>query len=124
MDDRITFGFFLVSLFCISLLRISARYKWRRHGYLPPANGGGVSPCAGSAERSPLSCTDRLWDLRVRTIAYVGRLFHSLFPFPSFLLHWLGQPRRSAPKERDNVTAACEQGPVNHHSISSACHEP
>jgi len=29
-------------------------------------------PCAGSAERSPLSCADRSWDLWVRTIAYVG----------------------------------------------------
>jgi len=36
------------------------------------ATGGGVSPCAGSAERSPLSCADPLWDLWVRTIAYVG----------------------------------------------------
>jgi len=37
--------------------------------------GGEVSPCAGSAERLPLSCTDRLWDLWVCTIAYVERLF-------------------------------------------------
>jgi len=59
-------------LCCLFLLWISARYKWRRHGFLPPTTGGGVSPCAGSAERSPLSCTDRLWDLWVRTIAYVG----------------------------------------------------
>jgi len=67
--------------------------------------GDGVSPCTGSAERSPLSCTDRLWDLWVHTIAYVGCLFHSLFPFPSHHLYWLSQPRRSAPKEGDNVTA-------------------
>jgi len=80
--DGITFRCFLVSLFSSSLLWISARYKWRRHGCLPPVNGCGVSPCAGSAERSPVSCTDRLWDLWVRTIAHVGWLFHSLFPFP------------------------------------------
>jgi len=72
MEDRITFGCFLVSLFSSSLLWISARYKWRRHGFLPPANGGEVSPRTRSAERSSLSCTDRLWDLWVRTIAYVG----------------------------------------------------
>jgi len=36
------------------------------------SSGGGLSPCAGSAERLPLSCTDGLWDLWVRTIAYVG----------------------------------------------------
>jgi len=27
------------------------------------SSGGAFSPCAGSAERSPLSNTDRLWDL-------------------------------------------------------------
>jgi len=72
MEDGITFGCFLVSLVSSSLLWISARYKWCRHEFLPPANGGGVSLCTGSAERSPLGCTDRLWDLLVRTIAYVG----------------------------------------------------
>jgi len=36
------------------------------------SSGGGFSPCAGSAEQSPLSSTDRLWDLWVCTIAYVG----------------------------------------------------
>ena len=34
--------------------------------------GGGVSPCARSAERSSFSWTDRLWDLWVHTVAYVG----------------------------------------------------
>ncbi|KAF8247166.1 hypothetical protein K440DRAFT_629671 [Wilcoxina mikolae CBS 423.85] len=37
---------------------------------LPPTTGGGLSPCAGSAERSPSSGTDRLRDLRGRTRAY------------------------------------------------------
>jgi len=27
------------------------------------SSGDGFSPCAGSAEESPLSCTNRLWDL-------------------------------------------------------------
>jgi len=34
-------------------------------------SGGGFSPHAGSAEWSPWSCTDQLWDLSVRTIAYI-----------------------------------------------------
>ena len=78
------FLLFSALLFSSSLLWISARYKWCRHGFLPPANGGGVSLCAGSAERSPLSCTDWLWDLWTHKIAYVEWLFHSLFPFLLF----------------------------------------
>ena len=71
------FGCFLLFL-CFLLISalyfvwISARYKWRWHGFLPSANGDGVFPCAGSAKRSPLSCTDRLWDVWICTIAYVG----------------------------------------------------
>jgi len=38
------------------------------------SSGGGVSPCAGSTEWLPYG-TDRLWDLWVRTFAYVERLF-------------------------------------------------
>jgi hypothetical protein len=38
------------------------------------SSGGGVSPCAGSAEWL-LYGTDRLWDLWVRTFAYVEQLF-------------------------------------------------
>ena len=37
-------------------------------------SGGGVSLCAGSAEWLPYG-TDRLWDLSVRTFAYVELLF-------------------------------------------------
>jgi len=70
--DGTTFGCILVFLSSSSLLWISARFKCHRQGLLPPATGGGVSPWAGSAERSPLGFTDQLWDLWVRTIAYVG----------------------------------------------------
>jgi hypothetical protein len=38
------------------------------------SSGGGVSPSARSAEWLPYG-TDRLWDLWVRTFAYVERLF-------------------------------------------------
>jgi len=66
------------------------------------SSGGGVSRCAGSTERLPYG-TDRLWDLWVRTFAYVERLFDC---FHSFLhLYGFMQPRGSAPKEGDNVMA-------------------
>ena len=38
------------------------------------SSGGEDFPCAGSAEWLPYS-TDRVWDLRVHTFAYVERLF-------------------------------------------------
>jgi hypothetical protein len=34
-----------------------------------------------------IQCTNGLWNLLVRTIAYGGGLFHSLFLFPMFLLY-------------------------------------
>ncbi|KAF8242957.1 hypothetical protein K440DRAFT_615053, partial [Wilcoxina mikolae CBS 423.85] len=37
---------------------------------VPRTTGGGHSPCAGSTERSPSRCTDRLRDLRGRTREY------------------------------------------------------
>jgi len=66
------------------------------------SSGGGVSPCAGSAEWLPYG-TDRLWDLWVRTFAYVERLFDYCHSF--LLLYEIMQPRGSAPKEGDNVMA-------------------
>jgi len=60
------------------------------------SSGGGVSPCAGSAEWLPYG-TDGLWDLWVRTFAYVERLFDRCYSF----LHLYG----SAPKEGDNIMA-------------------
>jgi len=68
------------------------------------SSGGGVSLWAGSAERLPYG-TDRLWDLWVRTIAYVERLFDCFLSFPFLLLYGIMQPRGSAPKEGDNVMA-------------------
>ena len=77
------------------------------------SSGGGVSPCAGSAEWLPYG-TDRLWDLWVRTFAYVERLFDCCHSF--VLLYGIMQPRGSAPKEGDNVMARLHvtcQGPGN-----------
>jgi hypothetical protein len=48
------------------------------------SSGGGVSPCAGSAEWLPYG-TDRLWDLWVRTFAYVERLFDCLLSFSTLV---------------------------------------
>jgi len=81
MEDEITFGCFLFLSSLLPTLWISAWYTWRQHGFSPPTDVIGLSPCAGSSERSPLSCTDRLWDLWVHTIAYVELLFHCLSPF-------------------------------------------
>jgi hypothetical protein len=56
------------------------------------SSGGGFSLCTGSAERSQLSCTVRLWDLWVSTIAYVELLFHCFFPFLQFSYTGCGSP--------------------------------
>jgi len=66
------------------------------------SSAGGVSPCTGSAEWLPYG-TDRLWDLCVRTFAYVEQLFNCFHPF--LLLYGIMQPRGSAPNEGDNVMA-------------------
>jgi len=50
-----------------------------------------------------LSGTDWLWDLCVRTFAYVERLLDCFLSF--LLLYGFMQPRESAPKEGDNVMA-------------------
>jgi len=48
------------------------------------SSGGGVSPCAGSAEWLTYG-TNRLWDLWVRTFAYVERLFDCFLSFPTLV---------------------------------------
>jgi len=88
------------------------------------SSGGGVSSCAGSAEWLPYG-TDRLWDLWVRTFAYVEWLFDCCLSF--LLLYGIMQPRGSAPKEGDNVMARLHvtcPGPGNTRFILSARHEP
>jgi len=72
---------------------------------LPPATGGGGSPCAGSAERStcavPIgSGTYQIVRERTQNICLI--VFIS-FPFLSF--YGRLQPRGSAPKEGDDVMA-------------------
>jgi len=87
MEDGITFACFLVSLFSSSLLWISARYKWRRHGFLPPSESvkwRWIFPVRQIHRKVTLHGTDRLPDLWVRTIAYVERLFDCILSI-SFL---------------------------------------
>jgi hypothetical protein len=72
------FGCFLVSLFSSYLLWISARYKWRRHGFyhlLISINGRWSFPVRQIHRKVTLHGTDRLRDLWVRTIAYAEQLF-------------------------------------------------
>jgi hypothetical protein len=112
----ITFGYFLLlssRLLCLHLGPVPSVSAW---GY-PPPTVGGVSPYTVSRKWSSLSCSNRLWHIWVRTYAYIGRLLHSLFLFPSILLHWLRHPWSSVPKERDNLTTVRYQGPGNIHSI-------
>jgi len=54
------------------------------------SSGGGVSPCAGSAEWLPYG-TDRLWDLWVRTFAYVERLFDCFLSFSTLVRVYAAQ---------------------------------
>ena len=54
------------------------------------SSGGGVSPCAGSAEWLPYG-TDRLWDLWVRTFAYVERLFDCFLSFSTLVRDYAAQ---------------------------------
>jgi len=84
---RYHFGCFLVSLFSSSLLWISARYKWRRHGFYHlciSVNGRWSFPVPRIHRMVTLRGTDLLWGLWIRTIAYVERLFDC---FLSISLH-------------------------------------
>jgi len=54
------------------------------------SSGGGVSPCAGSAEWLPYG-NNRLWDLWVRTFAYVERLFDCFLSIPTLVRVYAAQ---------------------------------
>jgi hypothetical protein len=82
---------------------------------LQPTNRGGVSLCTESAERSPLSVpigcgTHGFVRLRLEDDCFIPC-------FLSFisLIYWLWQPRRSGPREGDNVTATHNPRPGKHH---------
>jgi hypothetical protein len=54
------------------------------------SSGGGVSPCAGSAELLPYGI-DRLWDLWVRTFAYIEQLLDRFLSFPTLVRVYTAQ---------------------------------
>jgi len=123
MEDGITFGCFLVSLFSSSLLWISAQYKWHRHGFFPPSESVKWR-LIFQVRHIRRKVVIELYRSLVRLMGSYDRVHRMivsfLFLFPSILIYWLWQPRRSAPEERDNVTARSHvtcPGPGNPHSI-------
>jgi len=85
---------------------ISAQYKWRRHGFLPPPETTQVEMEFPRAPDPPngyymvlIGCGTYGF-VRLRTLN--GCLIVS---FPFLLLYGFMQPRGSAPKEGDNVMA-------------------
>jgi len=67
------------------------------------SNGGEVSPCAGSAERLPSAVLIGCGTYGFVCLRTLNGCLIVFFPF--LLLYWFMQPRGSAPKEGDNVTA-------------------
>jgi len=130
MQDGISFRRFLVSLFSSSLLWISAQYKWRRHGFLPTSESimwRWIFPVRLIRRKDAIQLNRSVVGL-MSSYDCVHRMIVSfMFPFPSSFLYWLWQPRRSAPKERDNVMARSHvtcPGPGNPHFIWAARHKP
>jgi len=105
-------------LHTLLLLWISAQYKWRRHGFLPPPDHSQVevefprAPDPPKGYRTVPIGSGTFESVRVRTRHDCLMLS---FPFLSLVRYM--QPRRSAPREGDTVTAARDPGPGNGHSI-------
>jgi len=105
---RCHFGcsFFLFSFFTALLLWISAQYKWRRHGFLPPPEISQVevefprAPDPPNGYHTVLIGCGTYGFVRLRTLNGCLIVF-----FPFLLLYGIMQPRGSAPKEGDNVMA-------------------
>ena len=116
---RCHFGcsFFLFSSHYFLLLWISARYKRRRYAFLPPPEISQVEvefPCAPdppNGYHTVLIGCGTYGFIRLRTLNGCLIVF-----FPFVLLYGFIQPRGSAPKEGDNVTARLHvtyPGPCN-----------
>jgi hypothetical protein len=106
MEDGVTLDVPSFSSLYFLLLWISAQYKWRRHGFLPPTEISQVEVEFSRAPDPPNGYHTVLIDcgtygfVRLRTLN--GCLIVS---FPLLLLYGIMQPRGSAPKEGDNVMA-------------------
>jgi len=96
--------FLLSLLFTSLLLWISAQYKWRRHGFLPPPE---ISQVEVEFPRAP-DPPNRYHTVLIGcgTYGFVHlRTLHGCLVVSFLLLYGFMQPRGSAPKEGDNVMA-------------------
>jgi hypothetical protein len=108
-------------LFTSLLLWISAHYKWRRHGFLPPPEMNQVevefphAPDPPNGYHTVLIGSGTYWFVRLCTLNCC-----LIVSFPFLLLFGFMHPRGSAPTEGDNVMAqqyvTCP-GPGNNHFI-------
>jgi len=103
------FSFFLFSsvyFFTFLLLWISAQYKWRRHGFLPPPETSQVEVEFPRSPDPPNGYHMVLIGCGTYGFLHLGTLNGCLIvSFPFLLLYGFMQPSGSAPKEGDNVTA-------------------
>jgi hypothetical protein len=97
MEDGVTFDVpsfpslpFTLLLTSLDLGPVQMASAWVFTTSGDKSSGGRVSPCAGSAEWLP-DGTDRLWDLWVRTFAYVERLFDCFLSFPTLVRVYAAQ---------------------------------
>ena len=120
MEDTEAVWTFHCTCFFISCSSLLIRFRpgiMTSARVLPPTNGGGVSPCAESAQRSPLTVpigSGTYGFVRLRT--WDDCFIPCFLSFVS-LIYWLRQPRRSAPREGDNVTATRDPRPGKRHCI-------
>jgi len=108
MEDHVTLDVpSFSSLLITSLLHwISAQYKWRRDGFLPPLE---ISHMEVELPREP-DPLHGYFTVLIRRETYRFIYFRTLHrclivSFPFLLLYGFMQPRGSAPKEGDNVMA-------------------
>ena len=98
---------FLLSLsllFTSLLLWISAQYKWRRHGFLPPPEISQVEVEFPRAPDPPNGYHTVLIGCGAYGFVHL-RTLNGCLVVSFLLLYGFMQPRGSAPKEGDNVTA-------------------
>jgi hypothetical protein len=104
---------------------ISARYTWRRHGFKPPPERSQLEVEFPRALDMP-KCYSMV-PIGCGTYEFVWeRMRHDFLIsfFLSFTVVRFMQPRRSAPKEGNNLMAEHDLGPGNGHSIYSTRHKP
>ena len=106
MEDGVTLDVpsFSSLLFTSLLLWISAQYKWRRHGFLPPPEISQVEVEFPRAPDPPNGYHTVL--IGCGTYGFVHlRTLNGCLVVSFLLLYGFMQPRGSAPKEGDNVMA-------------------